>query len=237
MTRAALGPLRLALLLVTPPYAILALATFPLPRLPRYRVISGWSRLVIHAGARASSASAAGRGRGARAAASRPSSWPSTSRRGRRWHSSCAFRRSAGHEEGAALAAVRRLGPRADPPHRHRPRARRRAREQIARAGPRAARAGHVGGDLPRGHARRARRAARYQSAARCSPPTAGTPIVPMAHNAGEFWPRNAFRKRPGTVTVVIGPPIESARRDAADDQPGRARVDRRTARRPLPGN
>ena len=37
----------LALLIVTPPYALLALATFPLPRLARYRVISGWSRLVI----------------------------------------------------------------------------------------------------------------------------------------------------------------------------------------------
>ena len=37
----------LALVLVTPPYALLALATFPLPRMTRYRIISGWSRLVI----------------------------------------------------------------------------------------------------------------------------------------------------------------------------------------------
>jgi 1-acyl-sn-glycerol-3-phosphate acyltransferase len=36
-----------ALVLVTPPYALLALATFPLPRMARYRVISGWSRLVV----------------------------------------------------------------------------------------------------------------------------------------------------------------------------------------------
>ena len=36
-----------ALALVTPPYALIALATFPLPRLARYRVISGWSRLVL----------------------------------------------------------------------------------------------------------------------------------------------------------------------------------------------
>ena len=34
----------LALLVITPPYALLALATFPLPRMTRYRVISGWSR-------------------------------------------------------------------------------------------------------------------------------------------------------------------------------------------------
>src|SRR3989440_10812175 len=37
----------LALIIVTPPYAVLALATFPLPRLLRYRLISGWSRLVV----------------------------------------------------------------------------------------------------------------------------------------------------------------------------------------------
>src|SRR5207302_384032 len=37
----------LALIIVTPPYAVLALATFPLPRLLRYRIISGWSRLVV----------------------------------------------------------------------------------------------------------------------------------------------------------------------------------------------
>jgi len=37
----------LALLVVTPPYALLALASAPFPRQVRYRVISGWSRLVV----------------------------------------------------------------------------------------------------------------------------------------------------------------------------------------------
>ncbi len=41
-----------------------------------------------------------------------------------------------------------------------------------------------------------------------------GTPILPMAHNAGEFWPRYAFRKRPGCVKVVIGPLIPARGRD-----------------------
>lgn len=36
------------------------------------------------------------------------------------------------------------------------------------------------------------------------------TPVLPVAHNAGEVWPRNAFTKRPGTVTVSIGPVISS---------------------------
>lgn len=36
------------------------------------------------------------------------------------------------------------------------------------------------------------------------------TPVLPVAHNAGEVWPRNSFIKRPGTVTVSIGPVISS---------------------------
>jgi 1-acyl-sn-glycerol-3-phosphate acyltransferase len=35
--------------------------------------------------------------------------------------------------------------------------------------------------------------------------------VLPIAHNAGEVWPRHAFLKRPGVVTVSIGPVIESA--------------------------
>jgi 1-acyl-sn-glycerol-3-phosphate acyltransferase len=42
-----------------------------------------------------------------------------------------------------------------------------------------------------------------------------GVPILPIAHDAGEYWPRYAFRKRPGTVKVVIGPLIPTAGRDA----------------------
>jgi 1-acyl-sn-glycerol-3-phosphate acyltransferase len=37
-----------------------------------------------------------------------------------------------------------------------------------------------------------------------------GTPVVPVAHNAGEFWPRNAFFKRPGEVVVSVGPAIDT---------------------------
>ncbi|HEX6550051.1 MAG TPA: lysophospholipid acyltransferase family protein [Gammaproteobacteria bacterium] len=35
-----------------------------------------------------------------------------------------------------------------------------------------------------------------------------GRPIVPVAHNAGDFWRRNAFLKHPGTVQVRIGKPV-----------------------------
>lgn len=44
-----------------------------------------------------------------------------------------------------------------------------------------------------------------------------GTPVLPIAHNAGEFWGRYAFRKHAGTVRVVIGPVIETKGRDALE--------------------
>ena len=39
---------------------------------------------------------------------------------------------------------------------------------------------------------------------------------VPIAHNAGELWPRNAFFKHPGLVTVSIGPALDT--RDQTPD-------------------
>ena len=39
----------------------------------------------------------------------------------------------------------------------------------------------------------------------------AGLPIVPVAHNAGDYWPRRSWFKRRGTIRVVIGPPIATA--------------------------
>lgn len=35
--------------------------------------------------------------------------------------------------------------------------------------------------------------------------------VVPVAHNAGRYWRKNSFIKYPGTIQVVIGPPIETA--------------------------
>jgi len=36
------------------------------------------------------------------------------------------------------------------------------------------------------------------------------TSVIPVAHNAGEFWGRNSFIKYPGTITVSIGAPIDA---------------------------
>jgi 1-acyl-sn-glycerol-3-phosphate acyltransferase len=37
-----------------------------------------------------------------------------------------------------------------------------------------------------------------------------GLPVVPVTHNAGFFWPRRGWLKKPGTIRVVIGPPIQT---------------------------
>ncbi len=34
------------------------------------------------------------------------------------------------------------------------------------------------------------------------------TPVVPIAMNSGECWPKNSFIKKPGMITVSIGKPI-----------------------------
>jgi 1-acyl-sn-glycerol-3-phosphate acyltransferase len=44
-----------------------------------------------------------------------------------------------------------------------------------------------------------------------------GKLIIPVAHNAGYFWPRRGLLKKPGTVRVVIGPPITATGRDPRD--------------------
>jgi 1-acyl-sn-glycerol-3-phosphate acyltransferase len=44
-----------------------------------------------------------------------------------------------------------------------------------------------------------------------------GYPVLPVAHNAGLYWPRRQFTKRPGTVHVVFGPLIESKGRTAEE--------------------
>jgi 1-acyl-sn-glycerol-3-phosphate acyltransferase len=44
-----------------------------------------------------------------------------------------------------------------------------------------------------------------------------GYPVIPIAHNAGVFWRRRSLKKYPGTIQVVIGPPIQSEERSAAE--------------------
>jgi 1-acyl-sn-glycerol-3-phosphate acyltransferase len=203
-----------ALLVITPPYALLALATFPLPPLVRYRVISGWSRTALFLARRLLGINWKVEGHENLPAcpavilSKHQSAWETIAfqhifppqvyilKRELLWipffgwglalMSPIAIDRSRG------FAALRNIA--------------RRGRERLeqgfwvvifpegTRVAPGERRAYHLGGA--------------WLAAA------SGAPIVPVAHNAGRVWPRNAFIKRPGTVTVRIGPPIESRDRD-----------------------
>ena len=43
-----------------------------------------------------------------------------------------------------------------------------------------------------------------------------GCPVIPIAHNAGYLWPRNSFLKWPGTIRMVIGAPVQTQGKKAA---------------------
>lgn len=45
----------------------------------------------------------------------------------------------------------------------------------------------------------------------------AGCMLVPVAHNAADFWPRRGLVKKPGIIRLVIGPPIEATGRDTRE--------------------
>ncbi len=44
-----------------------------------------------------------------------------------------------------------------------------------------------------------------------------GYPVIPVAHNAGRFWPKRGFIKKPGTIQMVIGPLIETKGRQVEE--------------------
>lgn len=88
------------------------------------------------------------------------------------------------------------------------------AREQIVEQGARRLAQGMWISIFPEGTRMAPGKRGRYGIGGALLGTRTGAPILPMAHNAGEFWPRYAFRKRPGRVKVVIGPLIRTQGRD-----------------------
>ena len=203
-----------ALALVTPPYALIALATFPLPRMLRYRIISGWSKLVVWLAKVILGIQWQVQGREhlpARPAvilAKHQSAWETMAfqlifppqvhvlKRELLWipffgwglalMSPIAIDRSRGV---AALRAIARRG-----------------RERLEQ--------GFWVVVFPEGTRVRPGERRPYQLGGAWLAAAAGAPVVPVAHNAGLVWPRNAFVKRPGTVIVRIGSSIDATGRD-----------------------
>lgn len=64
-----------------------------------------------------------------------------------------------------------------------------------------------------------------------------GCPVIPVAHNAGYLWPRG-FLKRPGLIRMVIGPPIPSTGKTAAQiTRAAEDWIETHTAALPPPSN
>ena len=91
------------------------------------------------------------------------------------------------------------------------------AREQIVEQGAERLREGHWVTIFPEGTRVAPGTRGRYGIGGALLATRTGTPILPIAHNAGEVWGRYSFRKKPGVVTVVIGPLIEAQGREVLE--------------------
>jgi len=200
----------IAQILITPPYAIVALATFPLPRLARYRVISGWARAMVWLaktvlGIQYRVIGAENLPRTPAVILSKhQSAWETLAfqvifppqvlvlKRELLWipffgwglalTSPIAIDRSSG---ARALRRMAELG-----------------RERLAQ--------GFWIAIFPEGTRVQPGKRSRYHPGGAWLAVNCGASVVPVAHNAGLFWGRKAFLKLPGTVTVEIGAPIDS---------------------------
>ena len=214
MTWLRSGLFLLALLIVTPPFAVLSLFTAPLPRHARYRFISGWSVIMLWllrhlCGVRWSV-------EGLRHLPSRPavilakhqSAWETLAfqsifppqvhvlKRELLWIPffgwGLALMSPIAIDRARGLAALR----------------------QIARRGKERLEQGFWVVIFPEGTRVAPGKKRKYQLGGAWLAAHAGAPVVPVAHNAGRAWPRNSFLKHAVKITVRIGPAIESAGRD-----------------------
>jgi 1-acyl-sn-glycerol-3-phosphate acyltransferase len=214
----------LALALITPPYSLLALATFPLPRLARFRIITGWSRAVIWLARTVLGIRYSVRGRErlpqrpAIILSKHQSAWETLAfqvifpphvlviKRELLWIPFFGW----GLALASPIAIDRGRGPS--------------SLRRIAELGRRRLAQGFWIAIFPEGTRVRPGERRPYRVGGAWLAVQCGAPVVPVAHNAGLLWGRNAFLKRPGTVTVEIGAPIESA---GADPQALNAAVER----------
>jgi 1-acyl-sn-glycerol-3-phosphate acyltransferase len=199
---------------LTPPYAILALACAPLPRMLRYRVISGWSRLMLWCLRVLCGIRWRVEGREHLPAtpsvilAKHQSAWETLAfqqifppqvhvlKRDLLWLPffgwGLALMSPIPIDRGRGLSALR----------------------QMARRGKVRLQQGFWVVVFPEGTRVAPGEHRKYRLGGAWLTAHAGAPVVPVAHNAGRYWPRNSFLKYAGEVRVRIGPPIESAGRE-----------------------
>src|SRR5947199_9606285 len=90
------------------------------------------------------------------------------------------------------------------------------AMQQIAGQGRERLRQGFWIVVYPEGTRIRAGTRARYKTGGARLAIALGVPIVPVAHNGGYLWPKGLFGKKPGTITLSIGPSMFPDGKDAA---------------------
>jgi 1-acyl-sn-glycerol-3-phosphate acyltransferase len=206
-----------ALLIVTPPFAVLSVLTFPLSRMGRFRVISGWSKIMLWVARVACGLDYRVEGRENLPArpcvilSKHQSAWETLAfqtvfppqvhvlKRELLWipffgwglgmMSPIAINRAKGR---AALRQLARLG-----------------KERILQ--------GFWVVIFPEGTRVAPGTSRKYQPGGAWLAVQTGAPVVPVAHNAGLYWPKNAFLKHPGTITLRIGPAIPTEGRDPAE--------------------
>ncbi|HXU43264.1 MAG TPA: lysophospholipid acyltransferase family protein [Burkholderiales bacterium] len=202
-----------ALIIVTPPYALIALASAPLPRMMRYRIISGWSRLIVWLARIILGIE--WRVEGRENLPSRPavilakhqSAWETLAfqhifppqvhvlKRELLWIPFFGW----GLALMSPIAIDRRRG--------------HSALRFMAKRGQQRLEQGFWVVVFPEGTRVAPGETREYQIGGAWLAVESGAPVVPVAHNAGLYWPRNAFLKRAGTVTIRIGPAIEPGSR------------------------
>jgi 1-acyl-sn-glycerol-3-phosphate acyltransferase len=201
---------------VAPFWAIAVLLTFPLPALARYRVISAWSRFMVSSaqwicGIRY-------RVLGAQNVPREPciilakheSAWETLAfqaifppqvwvvKRELLWIPFFGW----GLAMASPIAIDRKAGPRA-------------LRQMVEQGRDRLAR-GFFIVIFPEGTRSAPGKRGVYQAGGAWLALETDAAILPVAHNAGTYWPRRAFLKRPGTITVSIGPLARPDGRNAA---------------------
>jgi 1-acyl-sn-glycerol-3-phosphate acyltransferase len=204
-----------ALVILTPPYAVIAVCSWVLPRLARYRIISGWSRCVVWLARWICGIRWRVEGlehlppRPAVILAKHQSAWETMAfqlifppqvyllKRELLWIPFFGWGLAAmspiAIDRARGRAALRRLAAR--------------GAERLAQ--------GFWIVVFPEGTRTAPGRRRRYQLGGAWLAARTHAPVVPVAHNAGLVWPRNSFLKRPGLITVRIGPVIDATGRTA----------------------
>ena len=205
-------------LVVTPPYSIISLLTFPLPPLTRYRVISQWSRFMIFAARVICGIRYRVIGREnvptspSIILAKHESAWETMAlqlvfppqvwvlKRELLWIPFLGW--------GLAMLSPIAID-RKD---------RRRALKQTLEQGADRLKTGFSIVVFPEGTRSAPGVAGNYRAGGAWLALHTGAPVVPVAHNAGDVWPRNSFLKRPGTVTMSVGPTFRPYANEQASD-------------------